>query len=74
MMFRMLGANAVGMSTVSETLCAIHCGMKVAGVSVITNYGAGMVNEKQTHEETLAQANEAGKKLQRVITRLVAEI
>ena len=48
--------------------------MKVAGVSVITNYGAGMVNEKQTHEETLAQANEAGKKLQRVITRLVAEI
>lgn len=74
MMFRMMGANAVGMSTVSETLCAIHCGMKVAGVSVITNYSAGMVNEKQTHEETLAQANEAGKKLQRVITRLVTEI
>lgn len=74
MMFRTLGANAVGMSTVSETLCAIHSGMKVVGVSVITNYGAGMVKEKQTHDETLAQANEAGKKLQRVITRLIPEI
>lgn len=74
MMFRSLGANAVGMSTVSETLCAIHCGMKVCGVSVITNYGAGMVKEKMTHEETLSMANEAGEKLQRIITRLVPEI
>lgn len=73
-MFKMIGADAVGMSTVSETLCAVHCGMKVVGVSVITNYGAGMVQEKQTHEETLAQADEAGKKLQRIITRFVKEI
>lgn len=60
-MFRILGADAVGMSTVSETLCGVHCGMKVVGVSVITNYGAGMVADKQTHDETIAQANEAGK-------------
>lgn len=73
-MFRILGADAVGMSTVSETLCAVHCGMKVVGVSVITNYGSGMVSDKQTHEETIAQANEAGKKLQRILTRFVTEI
>ena len=73
-MFRTLGADAVGMSTVSETLCAVHCGMKVVGVSVITNYGAGMVSDKQTHDETITQANEAGKKLQRILTRFVAEI
>ncbi|MBR1778664.1 MAG: purine-nucleoside phosphorylase [Alphaproteobacteria bacterium] len=73
-MFRIMGADAVGMSTVSETLCAVHCGMKVVGVSVITNYGAGMVADKQTHDETIAQANEAGKKLQRILTRFVTEI
>ena len=73
-MFRILGADAVGMSTVSETLCGVHCGMKVVGVSVITNYGAGMVADKQTHDETIAQANEAGKKLQRILTRFVTEI
>ena len=73
-MFRILGADAVGMSTVSETLCAVHCGMRVVGVSVVTNYGAGMVSEKMTHEETITQANEAGKKLQRILTRFVAEI
>ncbi len=73
-MFRILGADAVGMSTVSETLCGVHCGMKVVGVSVITNYGAGMVADRQTHDETIAQANEAGKKLQRILTRFVREI
>lgn len=73
-MFRTLGADAVGMSTVSETLCGVHCGMRVVGVSVITNYGAGMVPDKQTHDETISQANEAGKKLQRILTRFVTEI
>ena len=48
--------------------------MKVVGVSVVTNYGAGMVSEKMTHDETITQANEAGKKLQRILTRFVTEI
>lgn len=73
-MFRMMGANAVGMSTVPETLAGVQCGMKVAGVSVITNFGAGMVTHKQTHDETIAQANEAGKKLQRILTRFITEV
>ena len=73
-MFRTVGGNAIGMSTVPETVSAVHCGMKVAGISVITNFGAGMVREKMTHDETIAKANEAGKKLQRVITSFVREI
>lgn len=73
-MFRMLGADAVGMSTVPETLAGVQCGMKIAGISVITNYGAGMVTHKQTHDETIAQANDAGKKLQRILTRFITEI
>lgn len=51
--FRMMGANAVGMSTVPECLTARHCGMKVCGVSSITNYAAGMTDGELTHDETM---------------------
>lgn len=51
--FRIMGANAVGMSTVPECLVARHCGMRVCGVSSITNYAAGMTGEELTHHETM---------------------
>jgi len=51
--FRMMGANAVGMSTVPECLVARHCGMRVCGVSSVTNYAAGMTGEELTHHETM---------------------
>lgn len=55
-MFQMLGAHAVGMSTVPETKIARHCGMKVVSVSTITNFGAGMSSEVLSHEGTLKGA------------------
>ncbi len=48
---RTLGADAVGMSTVPEAIVARHSGMKVIGVSCITNMAAGVTNNKLSHEE-----------------------
>ena len=66
--FRILGADAVGMSTVPEVISAIHVGMKVLGISVITNYGAGMSAEQPSHEETLAQGQKASDELTKLIS------
>ncbi len=57
--FANLGADAVGMSTVAETIVARQCGMDVAGLSLITNAAAGKGSEAITHEEVLAKANQA---------------
>lgn len=53
-MARILGADAVGMSTVPETIVARHCGMRVLGISSITNMAAGVLKEPINHEEVLA--------------------
>lgn len=54
---RLLGADAVGMSTVPETIVAAHCGMKVLGFTLCTNMAAGVLDQPLTGEEVI----EAGK-------------
>ena len=54
---RMLGADAVGMSTVPEAVVARHSGMKVVAVSCITNMAAGVTNKKLSHEEVKETAD-----------------
>lgn len=50
---RVLGGDAVGMSTVPEVIVARHCGMKVLGISCITNMAAGILDQPLSHEEVI---------------------
>ena len=65
--FRILGADAVGMSTVPEVILARHAGLRVAAVSAITNLAEGMGGEALSHEQTLRYANAAAGDLTRLI-------
>ena len=69
--YAMLGADAVGMSTVHETAVARHCGLRVAAVSAITNLAEGLNPEPVSHEQTLRDAQRAADDLAPLLVRFV---
>ena len=71
-MARILGADAVGMSTVPEVILARYFGMKVAAASVITNFGAGMTGAELSHEETKDMAPVGGQRLATILKEMLA--
>jgi len=68
---RLLGGDLVGMSMAVETVIARHCGLKVLGIAVVTNMGAGMTDHPPSHEETLAGAAAAAGDLARLFAALL---
>lgn len=68
-MFQIIGGTAVGMSTVPETILARRFGMKVAGLSVITNLAAGIEGASPSHEETKREGARAAGNMTKLITR-----
>jgi purine-nucleoside phosphorylase len=68
--FRTLGADLVGMSTVPETIVARHMGMRVLGISCVTNLAAGISATQLSHEEVF----EAGRRVQHRLARLFVQL
>ena len=73
-MARILGADAVGMSTVPEALVAAQCGIKVLGISCITNLAAGVSPHKLSHEEVMETTAMAHDKFHSLIDLVLKEI
>ncbi len=73
-MVRLLGADAVGMSTVCEAITANHMGMKICGISCITNLAAGMSDKKLSHEEVKETADRVAVSFKKLVTETIIEI
>lgn len=73
-MFRLLGADAVGMSTAIEAIAAQHCGMEICGVSCISNLAAGISPHPLTHEEVKEAGDKAAPQFAQLVRAAIKEI
>jgi purine-nucleoside phosphorylase len=71
---KILGGDAVGMSTVPEIILARFLGLRVAAISAITNMGAGLSLENISHEHTKAMAPLGAEKLERILRRYLRDL
>ena len=72
--FRALGADAVGMSTVPEVIVAVHCGIKVFGISVITDLGGFAEAVQVSHEEVQLAADAAQPRMTALMKELIKKV
>lgn len=73
-MARILGGDAVGMSTAPEVVVANHCGLKVIGVSCMTNMAAGILDQPLCHEEVMETSNKVKETFIKLMTNIIKNI
>ena len=71
---RLLGGDAVGMSTVTEALTAAHCGMPVLGLSMISNMAAGILDQPLSEEEVIEIAQRSGAEFSEFIADIIRSL
>jgi purine-nucleoside phosphorylase len=72
--FRILGADAVGMSTIPEVIAAAHMGVAVLGISCITNMAAGVLKQKLTHQEVIDTTTRVQKEFTDLVTGIIGAV
>ncbi len=73
-MYGMLGADAVGMSTACEAIAARHMGMKICGISCISNFAAGISSTPLSEQEVIDNANKISKEFETLVKSVIGEI
>jgi purine-nucleoside phosphorylase len=73
-MFQKMGAHMVGMSTVPEVLAAHFLGLKVMGISLISNYASGITNQKLSHQEVIEMGEKYKAKLNFFLQKVILKI
>lgn len=73
-MFGMLGADAVGMSTACEAMAARHAGVRVCGISCVSNMASGLSDEELSHLDVQAVADLKGEQFERLVTSIIKKL
>ena len=73
-MYALMGADAVGMSTACEALAARHAGIRVCGISCISNMASGLSEEELSHLDVQAVADRRSEEFERLVTRIIEKL